>query len=550
MTITETETETVSTQTVDVFIAGGGLAGLTLALQIKKARPETSVVVAEKGKHPAPNATFKVGESSLDGAGHYLGTILGLEEYLKKEHLLKPGFRFFAPAGDNQDITKRFELATLRNWDPAESAPSYQLDRGKLETKLGEEVCRHGVTFLDDCKIIDLSLAESGPHAVTFVQHETETHLKARWVIDASGVASILRRQLDLNQEIDHDINAVWFRVNKIISVQDWADDPLWQARFASVVRRLTTTHLTGKGYWVWLIPLAGDLTSVGIVADNALYPFNQINRREQAMAWLQQHEPQCAAAVANSEILDFAVLKHYAHGCKQMFSANRWAITGVAGAFSDPLYSPGSELIAIGNTLITDLVCRDLAGEAIAPRVDFFNNFYLNFAFDAVLTDVKGFYNMLDSSLIVAIKKIWQFTWYFSVMTPLVFRQKLADIDYLTLIEAELAHFQRLHRRVQALCQQLYAQGPHQPTVDHLIYVFQLKTLQQIILKKPSDDSDQAWRDLLRYNLTVMESFVTSLCQQLHPPPAAPSDVPANVQAAAVAEFNDFWRAWQPTTV
>ncbi|MCX6048537.1 MAG: NAD(P)/FAD-dependent oxidoreductase [Chloroflexi bacterium] len=542
-----TNTETLPNQPVDVFIAGGGLAGLTLALQLKQARPETSIIVAEKGKHPAPNAAFKVGESSLDGASHYLGEVLGLKEYLQTEHLLKPGFRFFTRAGDNQDIVKRFELATIQNWDPAEGSPSYQLDRGKLETKLGEEARRHGVCFWDECTVRTLDLDAAGPHRVTVVRQGTETQLHARWVIDASGVTSTLRRQLNLNEEIDHNINAAWFRVNKIITVQDWADDPEWQARFAAKVRRLATCHLTGKGYWVWLIPLSGDLTSVGIVADNRLHPFEQFNRRERALEWLAKHEPQCAQAVADGEMLDFGVLKHFAHGCKQVFSSERWAITGVAGAFSDPLYSPGSELITVSNTIITDTICRDLAGEAIAERVDFFNDFYLNFVFDTVLRDVKEYYPMLDSSLVVTVKKLWQMVWYFSILVPLVFNQQLTDIEYLTLIQAELARFQTLHQRVQALCQELYAQGPHRPAVDYIAYVFRLKTLQQIVLKKPSDDSAEARRELLRYNLSVIESFITSLSQQLNPPTELSSDLSPNVQADIVAEFNDFWRAWQP---
>ena len=48
----------------DVAILGGGLAGLTLALQIKQERPDTSIFIAEKREGPAPEAAFKVGEST------------------------------------------------------------------------------------------------------------------------------------------------------------------------------------------------------------------------------------------------------------------------------------------------------------------------------------------------------------------------------------------------------------------------------------------------------------------------------------------------------
>lgn len=45
----------------DAIVLGGGLAGLTLALQIKKARPNTSVLVLERRPHPVPEARAQGG---------------------------------------------------------------------------------------------------------------------------------------------------------------------------------------------------------------------------------------------------------------------------------------------------------------------------------------------------------------------------------------------------------------------------------------------------------------------------------------------------------
>lgn len=50
----------------DVAIMGGGIAGLSLALELKKARPATSILVIDKQGHPVPESAHKVGESSVE----------------------------------------------------------------------------------------------------------------------------------------------------------------------------------------------------------------------------------------------------------------------------------------------------------------------------------------------------------------------------------------------------------------------------------------------------------------------------------------------------
>src|SRR5438270_3173440 len=141
-------------------------------------------------------------------------------------------------------------------------------------------------------------------------------------------------------------------------------------------IRRLSTNHLMGEGYWVWIIPLRNDATSVGVVADPRFHPFEEMDTFEHAMDWLRRHEPQLADDVSQhpDEVEDFLRAQDFAHGCTRVFSPDRWCITGIAGVFVDPLYSPGSDFIAQANTMITELVGRDLAGEEIrrlAPTLD-----------------------------------------------------------------------------------------------------------------------------------------------------------------------------------
>ena len=54
----------------DLVICGGGLAGLTLARQIKVQQPRWSVAILDPVERPLPEAGHKVGESSVELGAH------------------------------------------------------------------------------------------------------------------------------------------------------------------------------------------------------------------------------------------------------------------------------------------------------------------------------------------------------------------------------------------------------------------------------------------------------------------------------------------------
>ena len=128
----------------DVVIAGGGLAGLSLALQLKQAHPGLDILVVERRRHPVPEATHKVGESTVEIGANYFGEVLGLKAHLQERQLKKFGFRFFSSEG-RRDIDRVTEIGASRYL----SVPSWQLDRGIFENFLAEEATRRGIAFVD-----------------------------------------------------------------------------------------------------------------------------------------------------------------------------------------------------------------------------------------------------------------------------------------------------------------------------------------------------------------------------------------------------------------
>lgn len=439
------------TKVYDAVIMGGGAAGLTLALQLKKARPGTSILVVERQEHPVPEATHKVGESTVEIAAFYLREVLGLGTHLKEQQLNKFGLRIFFSNSGNEDITRRVELGHAVC--PPHGVGTYQIDRGRLENALGDELRQLDIEFANGSKVLEVRLQpeQDTHHLKVLTAQGREQELAARWVIDATGRASLLKRQLGLAQDVTHKANAVWFRIGYPIDINEWSDDPAWQARIREGRRELSTNHLMGPGYWVWLIRLASDSISIGIVTDTNMHEFTSMNKFDKAMEWLHEHEPQCARVIEQHrhQVRDFRVMKDYSYSCEQVFSNERWCLAGEAGVFLDPFYSPGLDLIAISNGLITDLVTRSLDGEDIEELAAIHNQIFLIIA-NGWLRIYDQQYGIMGNARIMLAKVIWDTAVYWSVPGLLFFHDAIRRLADFPKIVTELARFTGASEAIQ----------------------------------------------------------------------------------------------------
>ncbi len=433
----------------DVLILGGGLAGLTLALQLKQRFPTLAIELIERRRHPVPEAAFKVGESTVELGAHYFADVLGLKPHLEQQQIRKFGFRFFF-SDRRRDLDAVTEIGVRRPL----AVPSWQIDRGIFENYLATEVQARGMRFHDGARVTRLQLDEQGeaPHRVHWQHDGVERTTEARWLIDASGRAGLVKRQLGLSQDNDHHCHAVWFRVAHRIPVDDWGD-AAWRAQCTPPERWRSTNHLVGPGYWVWLIPLASGSHSVGIVADPRLHPLDRMDSFDKAMDWLREHQPRLHEALdpRRDTLQDFAFFRKFSYGCRQVFSGRRWALTGEAGLFLDPFYSPGSDFIGIANTLITELLARDQAGQPLGAHAALYDQLYHSF-YDNTLALYQDQYALFGQPEVLPVKVIWDYSYYWGLLSQLFVQQRIADLKLMSSLREELALCQRLNREVQAL--------------------------------------------------------------------------------------------------
>ncbi len=221
-------------------------------MQLKQRDPALAITVLERRAHPVREAAFKVGESTVEIGAHYFADVLGLREHLETEQIRKFGFRFFF-SDQRHDIDRCTELGVSKILP----TPSWQIDRGRFENFLGARA-RAGHRLCRQLQRQSVELSEDDTdHAVRFERDGTPGTLSARWVVDASGRAGLLKRKLGLTQDNDHNANAVWWRVEGLIDPNGWSQDSNWLQRCTPPDRWRSTNHMCGPGYWFWLIPLS-----------------------------------------------------------------------------------------------------------------------------------------------------------------------------------------------------------------------------------------------------------------------------------------------------
>ena len=139
------------------------MAALTLALEIRRARPTTRILVIEPNPHPVPEITHTVGESTVEVSAHYLRDRLGLADHLSSAHIRKMGLRMFFSHERNTDIAQRMELGS------SSFAPqvTYQIDRGRLENELNRRCLSEGVDIaLGRVRSVEFG-SENRPHTIS-----------------------------------------------------------------------------------------------------------------------------------------------------------------------------------------------------------------------------------------------------------------------------------------------------------------------------------------------------------------------------------------------
>ncbi len=322
---------------LDVAIIGGGPAGTTVGTLLKKYAPGLNVSIFERERFPRDH----VGESQLPVIGNILDEMGCWDKVEAANFPIKVGatyrwgrtpdlwdFHFI----ENGKLTAEPRPATYAG---QRRRTAFQVDRSVYDKILLDHAASMGCVVHQEACVRQVS---TDGDAVSGLILEDGSKIQARWYVDASGHAGILRRSLNIEVDCPTSLQN--------IAIWDYWQNAEW---VDSVGVGGTRILVLSVGYgWLWFIPLGPTRTSVGLVLPAAAY--KESGKRPEELY---------AKAIADEPLLQKLLMRAQSEGelsttkdwsfVAQRMAGENWFLAGESAGFADPILSAGMSLAHTG---------------------------------------------------------------------------------------------------------------------------------------------------------------------------------------------------------
>lgn len=305
-----------------VLVIGGGPAGCVAGMTLNKLGHD--VEIFEKAEFPR----YRIGESFLPGTLSILDR-LGLSPAIDAAgYVQKPSATFLW--GRNQ-APWTFSFTTPKT-APWVYDHAIQVNRGHFDKLLLDQARERGITVHENTLVEAVDVGSPDHVALDIRRGETTETVTGDFVIDAGGSGGPLARQLNVRRFDEFYKNfAIWSYFRR--------PDP-----FQGDLRG-TTYSITFEDGWVWMIPLDGDIYSVGLVVDRSKVGEMRAMGREQFYRETLARCEQAVEILGDATPFEEVRVVHDWSYDSEFFSSGRFFLCGDSACFTDPLFSQGVHL-------------------------------------------------------------------------------------------------------------------------------------------------------------------------------------------------------------
>lgn len=328
----------------DVIVIGGGPAGSTVATYLSRAGFD--VLVLERAIFPR----FHIGETLLPYCYH-LFKDLGVLEQMERDFSRKPGITFSSE--DNSSHSNWCYAHLIKD----ESNLSFHVERSRFDDMLLKNSIKEGVVVCQNTRVVSSSVDDEIQKI--WVKTQDDDSYEARFLIDASGQDCFLgntRKSKQPNRKLSPRIavSCQWGNANL---------DPTLKKGGLRII------HLEGeKKGWLWMIPIAEDKLSVGVVTESSYYLARKKQLVEFGQEWSAEfYRQEIFATLLGEQILSDAntlneiqINGDYSYTNSDKYGEH-YATIGDASAFLDPMFASGVYLAMKSAELLADALVKKL---------------------------------------------------------------------------------------------------------------------------------------------------------------------------------------------
>ena len=324
----------------DVLVIGAGPSGTVAAAIIKKAGFDVRIV--EKLQFPR----FVIGESLLPRCLEALEEAGFMDALQQRQFQVKSGAKFVRN-GAICDFT--FEKQHTDGWRYA-----WQMPRADFDKTLADTCESMGIPVSYKSEVTAIDIQEDGTSFTTVKPEKGDTYIiKAKFIVDGSGYGRVIPRLFNLDKPSSQPARKTVFA---------HMTDP---RRLEQEEPNRIVVYVHNDNCWIWTIPFATGITSVGFVSSPDFFD-KYSGTPEELFRSMIADEPALRHRFGEAELVFEPRTLQSWSATTETFYGNGFVLTGNVTEFLDPIFSSGVTLATVSAQTAAKLVIRQLNGEHV----------------------------------------------------------------------------------------------------------------------------------------------------------------------------------------